>query len=366
MRWSMVGVVVPLLLLPRCLTRQLWEDDEVTPELASTVARAEVVEARGGFGDARTRSVLGVRFRLEARKDLPRAAVPRSARRSMAVLLEPPDYADERDWRSLPGAAVFRPATWGFRITRAAYFRSAWANALVIAAGAVLPGEVGRIVPATELPADLGPRQDPRRALGPDTTDLYSRSLESAHTRAWEELLEVAATGGDWKATPLAWLDEDGAVVEPGAVRRLLEGTDDGERERAERLALLLRLDSSYGRTVHVAVRLPVLVQGPGLRLQRAGPEVRWERAQVWRVRPTTASALRALPPCDVPLESTSFEFRYLAETHPGRIGRTIGRVLLTPFTMLIDALLETSLDALLWQWQYGRRRTPRRLRSGR
>lgn len=288
----------------------------------------------------------------------------------MAVVLEPPDFADERDWRSLPGATVLRPDRWALRITRGSYFQSVWANALVVVAGTVPVGAVGRVLAPAEIPAGIGPKTDPRAVLRPGGTGLYARSLEAARTRAWEDLFDVdgADGGGRWEAAPLAWLDRNGEVVAPATVRRLLEEAPKPSTvARAEGLALVLRLKSAYGRIAHVAVRLPFLVQGPGLWLQRAGGEVRWERAQVWRVRPTTANALRGLPPCDVPLEGTTFEFRYLAETRPGRMGRTIGRVLLTPVTALLDVLFATSLDALRWSLEHGRRRpAPRRGPGGR
>ena len=349
-----------LLILPRCLMRALWEEDERTPPVVAITGEGEVLEVRGRLGDAERPGCIAMRFRVRPSPGTPRETADENVALEGVMLLEPPRYADDVDWRSLPGASRFVPRGLGLRVTRGEYFHGSWGNALVTMREDVAAERLGRLLE----PGEVSPGLARRRAglPAPDAPGPYRASLEAARAQPWLGLLGGAPAGGEWRATPLAWLDGDGEEVDPRAVRDLLEGAEAGG-DAGARLSMLIRIDGAYGTRRFALVPLAVLVQGRDLVLRREGARVRWSRSQVWQAKLVAARQMAGLPPLQVPLESRAFDFRYVVEMRPSKVARTVVRVLLTPFAFVLDGLLQTSADALLWTWMAGKRR--REARAG-
>jgi hypothetical protein len=243
------------------------------------------------------------------------------------MTLRPPSSLVDPDWRTLPGAERLVPTSWDLRVTDAAYFSQPQARARVRFHGFLDPAQVGRILRPAELPAEL-PAAVPAGALPPHAEE---RCLDAFAQHDWLSLLLPDSGLRARSATPLAWLDADGAVLPPGAAVDRAHG------------ALLGRLDTAFGPR-HVAVPLWLLLHGDDLELARHGDVVRWTRRQIWSAELGTGGAdPDALERWRLPLLGDGFLWRYIRLVQPSKVPGYFLAGLLTPAAVACDVLAATN-----------------------
>lgn len=324
------------LLLPGCITRTLWGEDDTPPPVATTITPCLVHELTAGASrDAR----IEVRFSVDLRTPVP-AHLRRYTPTAPGLLsLSPP--AGDGDWRDLPGAGILQPDSFELRVTRASYFTQPTAAARLRFHGTLPRARIAHRCEASELPQDVWAR-DPLTA---DIAQYWPRrALEGFAAQPWGELLAEQSNGPRYHAVPIAWVDPQGRIAD--APPSTPFGTAE---EVAAALAsfadgsLLVRLDGEYGQLEWAMIPNALLLQGKDLQLRRDGDTIRWTRTQIWRGRIADAPPRIAAETYAVPLASTEFPYRWMREVDESTFALNALRVLATPVTAVLDFAIMTN-----------------------
>jgi hypothetical protein len=343
---SMSVLLLPAIaLLPAgCLTRWLWQTDDVAPELRTVDVPCAVhaVKEQPPAGGRPAQLLLA--FTAADVEGSPLHLRALGGEQPGVLVLNAPRY-EGGDWRALPGAERFVPQSFALRVTRGDWFRASAANAGIVFEGTIEPHELwGEIAPEKVRPAWRKLAPMPREPAG---WGMLRRCLEGFAAQRWGGLI-AGEDGRRWRQVALAFVGPRDEVLGADVVRAVL-GDAGIDREvavpAAERCALLARLEEPWGGEQRlVRIPLPVLMHGADLSLERAGELVRWSRAQVWDAHlAPDAGALAGLPDYPVALAGNAFVYRWSAQLRESRIVASIFKGVLTPITAALDFAFATN-----------------------
>ncbi len=341
--------VLPLLaaassVMQGCLTQALWHESQEAPPLAVRSVNGQVREVRGQLQHGNLDNQVWISFSVPQVHDTPPQLRHYTESAPGVLKLVPPDRGGG-DWQTLPGSRLFQTEGWGFRVYRGDYLTESGLNAALWFHGRLEPEAVCRVLPSYRVPTTI---QEQTGLRIPDSeNDVLDRCLLAFARHDWLEL----ATGqqqGDYRRTPLAFVDDGGRVVSPAQMRNHIASLrPEAARSFLAGCALVARLDGSWQgqRNLHVRIPLPVLAQGRHLTLNRVLHRVHWKRTQVWHGEQTQRQPwMDQLAMVQLPLDSEVFAYLDARQAPGTTLLPTVTRLLLTPLAVAVDFLWMQSI----------------------
>src|SRR5690606_25816009 len=124
------------------------------------------------------------------------------------MTLRPPAQGS---WFRLPGAGLFRPATWHLSAFRGVWFKDAGAGVETSFSGRLPQSAIATQVPEEEMPVAWRVASLPRAA----DTGALDACIRAFEHHDWAALLQAGTGLAALERTPLAFLDPRGRIVPP-------------------------------------------------------------------------------------------------------------------------------------------------------